>query len=459
MVNNEYAAVEALRALIDALNGTDVETLDEDWVTFFVYEDVYLVANVVTASGRLRIRAYLPSDDEQLVNEWIASQSAPRSGVLEKSYIHEGDWRPRLLFERPITSIDWATDPLLADITQYAAEWLEESTGRYTSGTRPPYVIQEDPREIAPSSAWLLIGSEASFPSSTNLQDDKAAADVGIFKWDWTAAPQTQIGDLVLFYFTSPRKAVHFVARAASKAFFTRDIEVVADKSVNSAQWWAYFTNPIAIDPIPVDVLRQAVGGHLLLRGRSGQFLRPGSVAALQFRASEPSDQAELDRIVEVPAGIADLPDPNDITPEVWRELAAGALRFEDDVSSHVVEPLLGFMLAGTGLEWKGEYRIERRSADFVVLDGKHPLYVIEVKRAIKDGSGGRWDKSPDFTQLRWYADHLGTAGMLIDSNRLLLVDNGAAQPLREIQRRDCSDTDLRAIREHILKARVVPPG
>lgn len=322
MVNNAYAVVEALQVLIDGLNGTDVETPEEDWVTFFVNDDVYVVANVVTASGRLRIRAYLPFDDEHLVDEWIASQSAPRSGLLEKSYIHEGDWRPRLLFERPATSIDWATDPLLADINQYAAAWLEESTGEYIPGTRPPYLIQEDPREIAPSSAWLLMGSDASFPSSANLHDDKAAADVGIFNWDWTTASQTQIGDLVLFYFTSPRKAVHFVARAASKAFFTRDIEVLADKSVNRAQWWAYFTNPIAIDPIPIDVLRQAVGGHLVLRGRSGQFLRPGpsplSSSRRQIRAIKPN----LTELLKFRSALLPCPIPLSLalrSGETWR--------------------------------------------------------------------------------------------------------------------------------------------
>lgn len=441
-----------LQALIDAFDGTDA-LADSDWVEFFL-EKLYVVANVVDAAGRLRVRVYLHIDDERLVKDWVAQQPTPRSGLIEASYVDEGEWRPRLVFERPIGDHNWATDPMLEEVAQYLAAWLDDTAVECASGNRPPYVVSDDPRDLLPGSAWLLKGSEASFPTSADLHRARAAADVGIFTWDWTTASQTQIGDLVLIYFMSPRKAVHFVARAASNAFFSRDVPVNADGKVNSAQWWGYFTTPIEIEPIPVDVLRSAVGGHLPLRGRSGLYLRPDAITALQIRAADPADQAELDRIVSIPVGLAELPDPADITHDVWRDLAAGALPLEAHVSTHIVEPLLRDLLAGTGLTWKREYRVGQRWADFVIVDGDVPVHVIEVKKVIKGGSQSDWNESADFTQLRWYADQLGTSGTLIDSHRVLLVERAGTQPLHEIVRRASTTFDLATIRQHVVGAR-----
>lgn len=165
-------------------------------------------------------------DDERLVKDWVVQQPAPRSGLLEASYIEEGEWRPRLVFERPIGDNHWSTDPILEDVAQYLAAWLDDTAVECASGNRPRYLVSDDPRDVCPGSAWLLKGSEASFPTSTELHRDRAAANVGIFTRDWTTASQTQTGDLVLIYFISPRKAVHFVARAASNAFVSRDIAV-----------------------------------------------------------------------------------------------------------------------------------------------------------------------------------------------------------------------------------------
>ena len=91
-----------------------------------------------------------------------------------------------------------------------------------------------------------------------------------------------------------------------------------------------------------------------------------------------------------------------------------------------------------------------RRWANFVILDGETPIHVIEVKKVIKEGPHGGWQESPDFVQLRWYADRLDTPGMLIASHRIPLVERDGLQPWREIVRRSSTAADLEAIREHL---------
>lgn len=439
----------ALRTLAAAFRATDI-VAEGDWIEFPT-DELYVVANVVHATRRIRIRVYLHTDDGQVVQDWVDVQPAPSSGLIQTARLQENDWRPRLVFERPLDTRDWSADPLFGDVERYLAAWLDDTSAQLTSGSRAPYVINDDPRDMAPASAWLLKGSEAAFPSADDLEEDRERAGVGIFTWDWTTASQTQIGDLVLFYFMSPRKAVHFVARAASNAFFSREIAVNADNTVNLAQWWGYFTTPIEIEPITVAELRHAAGGHLPLRGRSGLFLAPEIISTLRFRAKDSTHQAELDRVVTVPVGLAELPDPKEVTHESWRALAPGALPLEAHVSSHLVEPILRDLLAGTGLTWKREYPVGRRWADFVILDGATPVHVIEVKKVIKQAPEGGWPESPDFTQLRWYADQLDSPGTLFDSHRILLVKRDGTEPWREISRRSATTADLEAIRSHLL--------
>jgi hypothetical protein len=449
MVTSNTDVHPTLADLAAALKGHDVYA--ETDVMEFDVGDLFVLANLDQGKSRLRVRVYLPTDDEQLVTDWVYRQPAPSSGIIQAGYLEDEKWRPRLVFERPAVARDWSTDPIHDDIERFATAWLNDADVDYGSDSRSTYAIADDPRDIAPANAWLLKGTEASYPSLDELRGDREAADVGIFTWEWTTAAQTQVGDLALFYFLSPRKAVHFVARAASDAFFSRDIPVNADQPVADTQWWAHFTTPIEIEPVPVDALRTAAGGHLPLRGRSGLYLRPDTVETLSIRAKYPADQAALDRVLAVPVGLADLPHPDETTFETWRDLAAGALPLEAHVCSHLVEPLLRDVLADTGLTWKREFPVKRRWADYVILDGNTPVHVIEVKKVIAHPRGRDWSESAELAQLRWYADQLGTGGTLIDSHRLLMLERDGTVPFREVLRRGASEADRAAVRTHLL--------
>lgn len=440
-----------LVSLVKTFRGSD--PFGEDYWVEFSVGDLWVLASVDDLKRRLRVRVYLQIDDEDLVKKWVGEQPAPRSGMLRADTVDDGDWRPRLVFERALGAMKWNSDPMFAEVERYASAWIADRPAVLTATSRLDFQIQDDPRDNTPQSAWLLMGSEASFPDQAELEAEQEAAAVGIFEWTWTTSAQTQIGDLALLYFISPRSAVHFVARAASDAYFTRDVEVNADRPVSSAQWWADFTTPVEIEPIPVGILRDAAEGNLPLRGRSGHFLRPEAVERLRFVARDPSKQPDVDRVTVVPVGLANLPDPRTITMLTWREIAAGALRLEADVSVYLVEPLLREMLVGTSFTIRREHPVGKGWADFVILEGGTPVHVIEVKKVIRGLQHGV-EASGDLGQLTRYMHRLDVPGILMDSHRLFLVERGETLPHREIVRVDFDDADMQALRAHIVGAR-----
>ena len=437
-----------LVSLVAAFHGANASGGDE-WVEFEA-GDLWVLASIQEHKRQVRVRVFLQADEEELVNRWIAKQPALRSGILDVGVIEDGDWRPRLVFERVLGAIAWDSDPMFADVEEFASAWLEDRLVSRIAAAGSVFQIQDDPRDKTPQSAWLLIGSEASFPDQAELDAQQEAARVGIFEWDWTTASQTQIGDLALFYFISPRKSVNFVARAASDAYFSRDVDVDADRSVSSVQWWADFTTPIEIEPIPVATLRDAAGGYLPLRGRSGHFLNPSLVEQLNFVAKNPNQQTELERLFVTPIGRADLPNPQTMTVAAWREIAAGALRLESDVSTYLVEPLLRTVLRDTSLTIKREYPVGRGWADFVILNGETVIHVIEVKKVIRGLQNGA-ETSGDLKQLLRYMHRLDVPGTLFDSHRLFLVARGSAVPHRHVERISSDDDDIRSLRAHIV--------
>jgi len=300
----------------------------------------------------------------------------------------------------------------------------------------------------APESAWLLKGDEKSFPSSGELRDLVIDAHRNDFQV-WTAAPQTKQGDLLFIYFMAPRKAIHFVARAASDAYFDSKAEINAAKSVNRAQWLVELTPLLPIVPIALSEYRAAVGDQVVLKGRSGLFISPSTFDNLTI--SSASNAQELERCVTRPVGLAQLPDPSQITMSQWRDIAGGALRLEADVTTYVVEPLLRHLVASRAITWSREQRVGNGFADVLVHDGPDPIHVIEVKKVIRTPQAGNWNQSPDVKQARRYADKLGVGATVIDSHRVMLLSPDPRNPPRIIERRSASVAELSDIQQHML--------
>ena len=151
---------------------------------------------------------------------------------------------------------------MLLDIRDYAAAWLDDEVVEPAIAIeRDSFVVLDDPRDGVPSSGWLLLGDGASYPSPDELAQRRDEGRVGIFDVHWTAAKQTLVGDLALIYFMAPHKAVHFVTRAASNAFFSREISVNTLGTVADEQRWAFLTLLIEIEPIRSNAFRPRRAG------------------------------------------------------------------------------------------------------------------------------------------------------------------------------------------------------
>ena len=356
-----------------------------------------------------------------------------------------------MLFERGTEAVS-TEDPLMDEITAYGQAWAEGTVVPDRSPRLWDSLSLADPSDQAPQNAWLMLGSEASYPSTDELLEDGLRGVTGVYENLWTASKQTLPGDLLLFYFLAPRKAACFVARAASRAFYDADLGVNASGNVRDEQWWCYTTPLVAIEPIGVDELRAAADGHLILRGRSGRYLRPEVVDSLEFVAADVDFSREAGRVVVTPVGRVDLPNPQEIDLAGWRETAGGAMKLESDVERYVVEPLVRLALAAGGAtrDLVPQFRVGRRVADYVVLDQGQARCVIEVKLGIRESHNGGWASSPDVRQLLTYARDLGCRGMLIDAQRVLLFERGASEPARVLERRQLTPEDLEAVGAHL---------
>lgn len=421
---------------VNAIGATIIQSDSEGCVDFRLHGCEGYV-RVKNGGSRLRanIQLAIVDDLEQTV-AWIDSQPWPPSSELEVRELENGTCALRLVWERSLESLVGQVDPIASEIEAFVKARHAESIADIPEGT----FDMMDPRDSEPEQAWLVIGSEVSWPSEDELVSQETSGYSGIFECLWTAAKQTQAGDLMLVYFMGDFRAVCFVARAASAAFYASDIEVNGKEDLGNERWWVYLTPLIEVSPIIVEKIRDACDGQLILRGQSGKFLHPDAIERLSFIATDPEQQPEIDRIVRKPVGRADLPDPDSMTWEDVRDLAGGALRLESEVSRYIVEPLLRRCLkdARGAMTFVPEYPIGKKRADYVVLKGDRPVCVVEVKLAINDGGG--WSKSPDLQQAIGYAKALKCAAVLIDANRIVLIDADSTTPRHIIQRRllDC---------------------
>lgn len=427
---------DLLHDYITAIGGAPRKT-DQDGYVDFVLHGCAGYARIKEGGSRLRasVEIAILGDTTSAV-EWVEAQPLPPTSELAVWGDEEAGIL-RLVWERSLTSLPHQEDPVSIEVKAVAKAWHERTTANIPAVSFDP----RDPRDLTPEQAWLIVGDESVWPTDEDLAQYEESGDAGIFENLWTSAKQTQEGDLVLVYIMGARKAVHFVARAASNAFFSRDIDVSADDDVRNEQWWVYLTPLIEVAPIPFADLKEACNGQLILKGRSGKFLPPDALERLTFVATDPEQQTEVDRVVRTPVGRADLPEPHSMTWEDVRDLAGGALRLESEVSRYIVEPLLRQCLEGTKnyspehvMTFVPEYPIGKKRADYVVLKGERPVCVVEVKLAINDS--GEWANSPDLRQMIGYASALECCGVLIDASRIVLIPSGATVPERIIQRR-----------------------
>ncbi|PVW05442.1 hypothetical protein DEA06_06800 [Microbacterium sp. Gd 4-13] len=454
-----------------------------DWIAFNS-DDAYIEASAKRGSRAgllLSVDAYLLSTDDAAptegdVREWVDRQPIPALGLLFAGTRDLGDGTVQYC---PVISVDLRVDGVVGEfltelIFPFAEAWdrrsVAEGTDELEFGPEGrPYRVS-DPLEIEPRNAWLLVGTEASYPTPEALVDSWAEASAGIYDVMWTAPKNGEVGDLVLIYFLSPRKSAHFVARLASEPFWRTDIEVTADNAVDQHQWWAYITPMVEIEPIPYKALQAAHNGYLPLRGRSGHYLLPESISQLTFEPVRHAQQPDLERIVHPPTGRAELPDPETVTLAAWREMPSGPLALEAHVSMYIVRPLK-HLVYGPGWEWTQgereprieptigpilvpEHRTSSGYADFLFMyPASIPALAVEVKLTILRPSSGVWLDSPDFQQLRRYMDSFSTAGLLVDAQHLLLVRRGADEPFAEIVRAEATWNDIAMIRDLLLEA------
>lgn len=451
-----------------------------DWIEF-LSRDAHVIATVkggLEQYGVLSVQAHLlDGDHEQVsaadVESWVAAQPQPVLGLLSASRVEAGDGPVE---HRPLLSVDLRVDGVTSEflselIEPYSQAWVNRSVAVGTAELvfgpdGEPYRVPS-PEGIAPRNAWLLMGSEASFPSPEFLASTRRAADAGLYATMWTAPKNGEVGDLAVLYFAAPRKAAYFVMRLVSRPFWRTDVSAAADRPVVRHQWWAWITPPIEIKAIPYNALREAAGGYLTLKGRSGHYLSADSISKLAFTAANAKQQADVDRVVKVPVGMSELPSPRSTSFDEWRQIPGALLPLEAKVSEHIVGPLVDFLWDAPyasdqhpltdrtlGPALFPEYRVTSGYVDFVVMYGgpPTPALAVEVKLAAVLPPSGLWADSEDFQQLTRYMADLGTPGLLVDAQRVLLVRPGADAPYAEIVRTEATWEDIEQIRHLLLK-------
>lgn len=445
---------QAVVARYVAAIGGSAPAFDDDGFATFELSGCPATVNVKDGGSRLRGRAVVAAvTDVDAARAWLHSQPVPPTSEL--SLWDTADRGPilRLVWERDVDLGSDLHDPIHEELHLIHSAWTAGADVDF------PRIVDPlpDPRDAGPQQAWLMLGDQASFPTDEQIGEAILHGDVGVFETMWTAAKQTQPGDLLIFYFTGERKAAHFVARAASAAFPRSDLAVNADRDVQDQQWWVYCTPLLPIEPLSYQQLREASDGQLLLRGRSGKFMKPDTIAALPFISQLPEFQEYVDDVAKTPAGRAELPPPESMTLADIVALAGGALTLESDVEQYVVEPLLRSTLADTGLEWMRQFPVGRKRADYVVTRDGFPMCVIEVKLAINNV--GHWHRSPDVAQVVGYARTLDVPAVLIDTQRVALIERGAVVPTHVIDRSDfLSRATQTTLRTHLGVDQVTAP-
>ena len=309
-----------------------------------------------------------------------------------------------------------------------------------------------DAIDISPVNAWLLMGDDASYPTSSDISKMKS----GDWALEWTGPSQAQRGDLLFFYFMSPMKEIRFVARVTGNPMYDADVAVNANKEISKHQWWIAHTPMLEVPPVTFKELNEEMGGNLILKGKPSHYLSPKVVLGLLGRMSSGDSSrtlgADASKVLQVPVGDPALPNPDEVDLLGWRKMSDGPLKLEAQVEEYVVNPLLRMVTA-----CRSDLTVDRQQKiagagvpDYTISVAGEATCVVEAKTSIKVGRDTDWSESPDFQQVQKYMKALQVPGMLIDSKNIFLVEIGAAAPSRVVNRISATSADVEAIAAHV---------
>jgi hypothetical protein len=306
---------------------------------------------------------------------------------------------------------------------------------------RPDFRLRWGPSP-PPRNAWIIIGNDDSWVDRQRLDGINAEPDY----WYWNGSPHTEEDDLLFFYYTAPRGAVCFVARADRDPYYEAHVDSRAE--ISPGQWCFGLKSMVEIEPITFKDLCAICGETLILKGQSGKKLTAAMANALLscIKIRHPTDSDIRDDIMQ-PVENHALPRPGAMTLDDLRNLASGHLNLEKEVEEYVVDPLL--RLAGLG---EAPYRIERQVrvgrglADRVVYHNDKTVCVIEVKRRLHLDRNRNWAACIDLGQVEGYATMLSADFMLVDVDRIACFKAGDKTPSVEFDRRHLDEDAIEDI-------------
>jgi hypothetical protein len=434
------------RSFLRALGAGPITPLDSTaW--WFPWADTFGVAARDGEETQYELTLVEDADADEL-RQWLASQPVTVRDWLD---IHDREGISELTFSGAVDpDLDLAQVQRIRQVLEDVADmWARRAVASEPHRTEQAYRPADDPMDLPAVNAWLVFGSESSTPSTEGMAQQRAEVAGGDYTWKWTVNKATRAGDLLLFYFTAPSKSLKYVARAASDAFFERATAGNDQQSFGPSQWWAYVTPLIPLPEIGtkvvVDLLEQPV-----LRGASGKYCKPDGIRRLQEWIQEHHPKADVAACLPLPLGQPQLPEPDSMSLTEWRVMADGALYPEKVVESHVVQPLVRFILAdlGPGYELRGQHRLGRHRPDHVLFKHGQPHFFIETKVAVRRPLNTPWSHSPDFRQAAGYARRLGARAALIDAQAIYLLSRDLTDVERIIDRRDVDEEVLTQLRD-----------
>ena len=298
-----------------------------------------------------------------------------------------------------------------------------------------------------PRSAWLLLGDEASYPPIGLYED--AGEDFCC----WTVCPHVEIGDTLFFYFVAPRKAVHFIGRAISRPYVDPTIEVTSYREVNRHQWWVDYAAVVEIEPISLGAINDACQERLVLRGRSGKYIRSECANQLLAgtRVIHASDARCQNMALRRIVGRSELPPLIDVNLTSIRDLPSSLLRLESDVEEYIVEPLIRLLQLPRKYRLQRRLNVGRKIADYVVFSGDSPHCVIETKLRTALDRCRNWAASADIRQANGYANNFHVPFIVLDCEEIFCFDRGTLEPRLHFERRQLEPMQMAALREFVV--------